>query len=72
MLNSGETVPTVAAYLGHATPAIGRSTYARAVLGATKRAADRLAARIRAARTGAGDGGHLNIAGGRESVLIGP
>jgi len=47
MLEAGETVPTVAEYLGHATPAVTMTIYAHAVPGSKKRAADRLGAILR-------------------------
>lgn len=50
MLDAGETVPTVAEYLGHATPAVTMTIYAHAVPGSKKRAAERLGAILRNAR----------------------
>lgn len=49
MLEAGESVPTVAEYLGHATPVVTLSIYAHAVPGSKKRAAERLGATFRAA-----------------------
>lgn len=51
MLEAGETVPTVSEYLGHASPAITMMVYAHAVPGSKKRAAERLGAILRGART---------------------
>jgi len=51
LLEAGESVPTVAEYLGHASPAVTMQVYAHAVPGAKRRAAERLGARIRTART---------------------
>jgi integrase len=51
LLEAGESVPTVAEYLGHASPAVTMAVYAHAVPGARKRAADRLGAIIRRARS---------------------
>ena len=53
MLEAGETVPTVAEYLGHATLAVTMTIYAHAVPGSKKRAADRLGAILRNARPAA-------------------
>lgn len=50
MLEAGETVPTVAEYLGHATPAVTMTIYAHAAPGSKKRAAERLGAIFRDAR----------------------
>jgi integrase len=50
MLEAGETVPTVAECLGHATPAVTMTIYAHAVPGSKKRAAERLGAILRNAR----------------------
>ncbi|MGE4055760.1 MAG: site-specific integrase [Vicinamibacterales bacterium] len=51
MLEAGESVPTVAEYLGHATPAVTMTVYAHAVPGSNKRAAERLGAIFRSAMT---------------------
>jgi integrase len=51
LLEAGETVPTVAEYLGHASPAVTMAIYAHAVPGAKKRAALRLGAILRDAAT---------------------
>jgi hypothetical protein len=51
LLEVGETVPTVSEYLGHASPAVTMAVYAHAVPGAKKRAAERLGAIIRRARS---------------------
>lgn len=51
LLEAGETVPTVSEYLGHASPAVTMAVYAHAVPGAKKRAAERLGAILRRART---------------------
>lgn len=51
LLEAGESVPTVAEYLGHASPAVTMAVYAHAVPGAGKRAAERLGAILRNART---------------------
>jgi integrase len=51
LLEAGETVPTVSEYLGHASPAVTMAVYAHAVPGAGKRAAERLGAILRDART---------------------
>jgi integrase len=53
MLEAGETVPTVAEYLGHATPAVTMTIYAHAVPGSKKRAAERLGSILRSARPAA-------------------
>jgi integrase len=50
LLEAGESVPTVAEYLGHASPAVTMAVYAHAVPGAGKRAAERLGAILRGAR----------------------
>jgi integrase len=50
LLEAGESVPTVAEYLGHASPAVTMAVYAHAVPGAGKRAAERLGAILRDAR----------------------
>ena len=50
LLEAGETVPTVAEYLGHASPAVTMAVYAHAVPGSKKRAADRLGAILRGAQ----------------------
>jgi integrase len=50
LLEAGESVPTVAEYLGHASPAVTMAVYAHAVPGAGKRAAQRLGAILREAR----------------------
>jgi integrase len=47
---AGESVPTVAEYLGHASPSVTMSVYAHAVPGSKKRAADRLGAILRSAK----------------------
>jgi len=51
LLEAGEPVPSVAAYLGHASPVVTMSVYAHAVPGASKRAAERLGSILRNART---------------------
>jgi integrase len=50
LLEAGETVPTVAEYLGHASPAVTMAVYAHAVPGAKRRAAERLEALVQRAR----------------------
>jgi len=50
LLEAGESVPTVAEYLGHTSPAVTMAVYAHAVPGAGKRAAQRLGAILRGAR----------------------
>jgi len=51
LLEAGEPVPSVSEYLGHASPAITMTVYAHAVPGAKKRAAERVGAILRSART---------------------
>ena len=50
LLEAGESVPTVAEYLGHASPAVTMAVYAHAVPGSKKRAAQRLGSILRAAQ----------------------
>lgn len=56
LLEDGETVPTVSAMLGHASPVVTMGTYAHAVPGSRKRASDRLGALLRGVRKDAESG----------------
>jgi integrase len=51
LLDAGESVPTVAEYLGQASPAVTVAVYAHAVPGAGKRAAKRVGSILRDARS---------------------
>src|SRR5581483_9951082 len=53
LLEAGEPVPAVSAYLGHASPAVTMGIYAHAMPGAKRRAAERLAAIMQQARRAA-------------------
>jgi hypothetical protein len=59
MLGAGEVVTTVSQSLGHSSPAVTMTIYAHVVPGATRRAAERLAATIKQARTTWRDPGSL-------------
>ena len=51
LLEAGQSVPTVAEYLGHASPAVTMAVYAHAVPGSNRRAAERLGSLLRSPHT---------------------